>query len=149
MGSIGDKAEELFRQGYNCAQSVFGAAAEYLDMDFNSAVKVSSGFGGGMGRMREVCGALTGAFMAAGLKYGESVVPSHDSKTALYKKIQEIAAAFKAENGSIICRELLGLQGKDINPEPGKRTDEYYKKRPCVEMVRQAAELVKTYILEE
>lgn len=140
-----EKAMSLFKEGYNCSQSVIGAFAEELGMDFETAVKIASSFGGGMGRMREVCGAVSGMFMAAGLKCGYSSPTDVKSKTNHYKLIQDLAAEFKKSNGSIVCRELLGLEGKDNNYVPSARTNEYYKKRPCVELVGQAAEILENY----
>ncbi len=140
-----EKAMELFRQGYNCSQAVFGAFAEELGLDFETAVKISSSFGGGMGRMREVCGAVSGMFMAAGMKCGYSSPTDTASKTAHYKLIQDFAAEFRSQNGSIVCRELLGLEGSDNNYVPSERTKEYYKKRPCAELVGDAAEILEKY----
>lgn len=131
------KAVELFKSGYNCSQAVFGAFNEELGIDFDTAVKISSSFGGGMGRMREVCGALTGSFMALGMLEGGYDARDNKAKAEHYKNVQELAEKFRQQNGSIICRELLGL-GAD-NPVPELRTDGYYKKRPCVELVELAA----------
>ena len=103
-------------------------------MDAETAMKVSAGLGGGVGRMREVCGAVTGATLALGLKYGPD-------KTVVYPKVQELCAKFKAECGSIVCRELLAGSGATQGGAPEARTDAYYRKRPCAEMVRLAAEL--------
>lgn len=139
MSKHSDLAAELFTKGYNCAQAVFGAFAEDLGIDFNTAVKISSSFGGGMGRMREVCGALTGCFMAAGLKYGYTDIRNQNAKAEHYKLIQQIAENFKKANGSIICRELLGISDNN-SPIPSERTAEYYRKRPCIELVRCATE---------
>lgn len=140
-----EKAMELFKQGYNCSQAVFGAFSEELGLDFETAVKISSSFGGGMGRMREVCGAVSGMFMAAGMKLGYSSPTDTKSKTEHYKLIQTLAADFKIENGSIICRELLGLEGEDKHYVPSERTIEYYKKRPCAELVGEAAEILEKH----
>ena len=140
-----EKAMTLFKEGYNCSQAVFGAFAEELGLDFETAVKISSSFGGGMGRMREVCGAVSGMFMAAGIKWGYSSPTDNHAKTNHYKLIQDLAAEFKKKNGSIVCRELLGLEGKDNNYVPSARTDEYYKKRPCIELVGEAAEILEEY----
>lgn len=140
-----EQAMKLFKDGYNCSQAVFGAFADELGLDFETAVKISASFGGGMGRMREVCGAVSGMFMATGLKCGYSSPTDNRSKTEHYKLIQDLAAEFRAENGSIICRELLGLEGKDNNYVPSERTNEYYKKRPCAELVGQAAEILERY----
>jgi len=140
------KAAELFKQGYNCSQSVFGAFAEELGLDLETSLKISSSFGGGMGRLREVCGAVSGMFMVAGAKYGYSDPKDKAAKTEHYKRIGLLAKAFKDENHSIICRELLGLTSNEYNPIPDERTKEYYKKRPCVELVAFAARLMDEMI---
>jgi len=142
------KAKELFKQGYNCAQAVLLAFADELDIDNDTALKLSSSFGGGMGRLREVCGAVSGMFMVVGLKYG-SVNPSDaKAKAEHYKLIQELAAHFTEVNHSIICRDLLGLNIKIDNPVPETRCEQYYKKRPCVELVCDAAKILDSYIEE-
>lgn len=143
----GDKAKELFEKGYNCAQAVFGAFAEDLGIDFNFAVKLSSGFGGGMGRLREVCGAVSGMFLVLNMKYGYDDPKANEEKKALYKDIQALAEDFKKENGSIVCRELLGLSIKGADsPTPEARTEKYYKKRPCSELCKYAGDLVEEFI---
>lgn len=135
------KAVELFKSGYNCSQAVFGAYAEELGLSLDTALKISSSFGGGMGRLREVCGALTGAFMVLGMLEGDYEPRDNKSKAEHYKNVQELAEEFRSQNGSIICRELLGLAQKGAdNPVPELRTDGYYKKRPCVELVELAAQ---------
>lgn len=138
-------AKNLFLQGYNCSQAVFGAFAEELGMDRDTAMRLSSSFGGGMGRLREVCGAVSGMFMAAGMMYGCSDPSDRTAKTEHYKRIQELAAKFREENGSIICRELLGLNVKSESYVPEPRTSEYYKKRPCGELVACAARIFAEY----
>ncbi len=148
-GEKAERAKQLFRDGYNCSQAVLGAFCEELGMDFETAIKLSSSFGGGMGRMREVCGAVSGVFMAAGLKYGYSLPEDLEAKKEHYKLIQQMAEEFKEKNDSIICRELLGQQeGKENSHIPSERTKEYYKKRPCVELVGDAAEIFER-ILEK
>ena len=143
-----ERAMSLFKEGYNCSQSVFMAFCDEYNMDSEMASKISSSFGGGMGRLREVCGAVTGMFMVAGMIYGYSDPKDQTLKTEHYKRIQYLAKEFEEKNGSIICRELLGLgKGKD-NPVPELRTAEYYKKRPCVELVGMAAEIMDKYITE-
>ncbi len=133
-------AESLFNSGYNCAQAVLCAFADELGMDMQTARSIASSFGGGMGRMREVCGACSGMFMAAGLRYGGYDPDDHEAKTAHYALIQQLAAEFKDKNGgSIICRELLGLGSRNDGMVPEKRTEEYYKKRPCGKIVAEAA----------
>ncbi len=141
-----EKAKDLFQSGYNCAQSVFAAYAEELGMDFETALKVSSSFGAGMGRLREVCGTVSGMFMVVGLALGYSTNANKDKKTEHYKRIQYLAAEFEKMNGSIICRELLGLDHKKDSPTPSDRTTEYYKKRPCKELVGDACKILDKYL---
>ena len=141
----GDKAKELFEQGYNCSQAVFLAFEDLTGIDRETAAKLSAGFGGGIGRLREVCGAVTG--MTAVISYLTASTDPCDktAKAALYSKIQQAANEFKAENGSYICRELLaGPSADPHNPET--RTPEYYKKRPCSELCRCAAQIAEKYI---
>ncbi len=142
----GEKAKALFLEGYNCAQAVFGAFAEDFGLDFELAMKLSSGFGGGMGRLREVCGAVSGMFMVFDMKHGYTSPTDKESKMELYSHIQNLAKAFEDDNGSIICRELLGLSEKNSVPVPEDRTEKYYKKRPCAELVEFAADLVDNYM---
>ena len=142
----GEKAKALFLEGYNCAQAVFGAFAEDFGLDFELAMKLSSGFGGGMGRLREVCGAVSGMFMVFDMKHGYTSPTAKESKMELYSHIQNLAKDFEDDNGSIICRELLGLSEKNSVPVPEDRTEKYYKKRPCAELVEFAADLVDNYM---
>lgn len=139
-------AMELFEEGYNCAQSVFLAFEDMYEMDRKTALKLSSSFGAGMGRLREVCGSVSGMFMVAGMLYGYDDPKATDVKTAHYARIQELAADFEAQNRSIVCRELLGLNVKKQEPTPEARTEEYYKKRPCKELVGMAAEIMEQYV---
>jgi len=148
MSERSEKAKELFKSGYNCSQSVLGVFAEELGMNFETAMKISSSFGGGMGRMREVCGTVSGMFMACGLMFGPSDNSDPKAKGELYKKIQELAGRFKAQNGSIICRELLEGVTASNSPIPSERTADYYKKRPCVELVGDAVEIFEQYLKE-
>ncbi len=143
-----DKACELFAGGLNCAQSVFVAFTDVTGMDRDLAMRLSSSFGGGMGRMREVCGACSAMFMVAGVLYGPDESFSHEDKTQHYKRIQELAANFKEKHGTIICRELLKELSVTSTPEPEKRTEKYYKVRPCIRFVRTAAEMLDRYISE-
>ena len=142
MSEKGDKAEQLFKEGYNCSQAVIGAFADEIGMDFETAVRLASSFGGGMGRMREVCGTVSAIFMIAGLKMGYSDPKAPQEKKEHYARIMHLAEEFKQENGSIVCRELLGIDNNG-NPTPEARTASYYKKRPCAELVRQAAEIIE------
>lgn len=142
----GEIAEQNFRKGYNCSQSVFLAFRDLYDMDEVTAARLSSSFGGGMGRLREVCGAVSGMFLVAGILYGYETPGAQQAKAEHYKRIQELAKAYEDENGSIVCRELLGLSQKRQEPIPEKRTKEYYKKRPCPKLVRMAAAIMEEYI---
>lgn len=143
----GDKAKEYFLEGYNCAQAVALAYSDYLEMDKDAIARLISGFGGGMGRMREVCGAVSGAVFVMSMLYGYSNPKDNDTKMDLYSKIQKVGADFKNENGSIVCRELLELQKKGFDsPTPEARTGEYYKKRPCPELVKSSADLLEQFI---
>lgn len=141
-----EKAENLFLSGYNCAQSVFCAFSDELGMDFDTALKLSSSFGGGMGRLREVCGAVSSMFMIAGLKYGYTEPNNKEVKAEHYARIQQLAEKFKSKNKTIICRDLLGLDVEQDNPVPEDRTQEYYLKRPCKHLVGDAAEIIAEYI---
>ena len=142
------KAMDLFKEGFNCSQAVFLAFEDKYGVDREFALRLSSSFGGGMGRLREVCGAVSGMFMVAGALYGYSSPLDYEAKSNHYKRIQELANEFQNFNKSIVCRELLGLdKGKD-NHAPEKRTEEYYKKRPCGELVGIAAAIMENYINE-
>lgn len=142
------KAMELFKEGFNCSQSVFLAFEDKYQMDRKTALMLSSSFGGGMGRLREVCGAVSGMFMVAGVLYGYDDPKDYEAKKVHYERIQQLAKEYELRNGSIVCRQLLGLgEGKDV-PTPEKRTEEYYKKRPCAELVGMAAAIMEQYILE-
>lgn len=129
-------AESLFRGGMNCAQAVFCAYAEDFGMDRDTAAKVSCGLGGGVGRMREVCGTVTGASLVLGMRHG-------DDKSVTYPFVQDFCERFRAENGSIVCRELLAGTGAAQGGQPEARTEAYYKKRPCVELVKLAVRMLE------
>ena len=140
-------AGELFLGGCNCAQAVFLAFHDVTGMDRKVAAKLSSPFGGGMGRMREVCGAVSGMFMVLGCLYGyDETVEDDTQKRQLYKDVQALAAQFREECGSIICREILKNPASDPNPTP--RTAEFYAQRPCARMVMTAARLLDAFIAE-
>ena len=148
MSEKSEKAKELFKQGYNCSQAVLGVFCEELGLDFDTAMKIACSFGGGMGRMREVCGTCSAMFMIAGILYGLGESYTHEEKTEHYKRIQELAALFKEKHDTIICRELLKGLKVTNTPEPEKRTEQYYKVRPCIKFVRTAAEILDRYIAE-
>lgn len=140
------KAAELFLQGYNCAQAVVVAYSGLTGMDETFSAKIASSFGGGMGRLREVCGAVSGMFMVAGILYGYDNCDDEEKKKAHYTLIQELAEKFKEKNGSIICREILKNPPSD--PAPTPRTAEYYARRPCAKMVYDATQILEEYIQE-
>lgn len=147
MSAHSNLAKELFQKGYNCSQAVFAAFCDETGLDMETALKIASSFGGGMGRLREVCGAVSGMFMAAGMIYGYADPSDKKAKAEHYRLIQDLAGQFEKENGSIVCRELLGLSVKHDNPVPEDRSENYYKKRPCAELVEQAAMILDEYIL--
>ena len=135
-----EKARDLFRQGYNCSQSVFLAYNDLLGVESTLAATISGPLGGGMGRLREVCGAVSGMSLIAGFLAPCPDPAVRQAKAATYALVQEFAERFRAENGAIVCRELLGITtGAPLSPTPEARTENYYKKRPCPEIVREAA----------
>ena len=137
----GELAESLFKSGLNCSQSVAAAFSEEMNMDKELVERLTIGFGGGMGRMREVCGAVSG------MTFVLSAIYNDDDKSKIYERVQTVANEFKNENGSIVCRELLGLNIKGAdNPTPEARTTEYYKKRPCSQLVAMCADILDKYI---
>lgn len=132
-------AERYFREGYNCAQAVLLAFGDVTGLEDKTAARLASSFGGGLGRLREVCGAVSGASMVLGLCRGYSHPDDVQAKRAHYHLIQELARQFRAENGSIVCRELLSGVETVPGNNPEARTGAYYRKRPCPQLVRQAA----------
>jgi len=142
----GMKAAELFLGGYNCAQSVVVAFCDLTGLEADFAAKMASSFGGGMGRMREVCGAVSGMLMVAGLLYGYETPGDDVSKKAHYVRVQHLAGRFREAVGSIVCREILKNPPSDPNPSP--RTAEYYAQRPCARMVLLAGQILDEYIKE-
>ena len=146
MGERAERAYDNFKSGYNCAQAVFLAFCDKYSIDEEMAAKLASSFGGGMGRMREVCGAFSGMLLVNSLETGTADVSDRLAKAENYESVQRLAKRFKEENGSIICRELLGLTQKQESEEtavPSERTQAYYKKRPCAEIVKSAAEILE------
>lgn len=139
-----EKAKKLFENGYNCAQAVLCAFCDQTGMDEKTAYMLASSFGGGIGRMREVCGAVSGMAMVAGLLYGYTLDEEPSKKADHYALIQSLANKFREENGSIICRELLDTKPDTHIPE--ERTPQYYKKRPCSELVYCSAKIMQDYI---
>lgn len=144
-----NQARELFKQGYNCAQSVAITFADIVNLESELIRKISLPFGGGFGRQREVCGTVSGAGIIIGA-LTDANPDTHSAKADAYVKVQTFSQRFRQENGSIICRELLALvPNVDANPEPAQRTAEYYKRRPCVEYVACSTRLIAQMINNE
>lgn len=144
-----ERARAYFLEGYNCSQAVALAFAEEVGLPTETLAKLASSFGGGIGRMREVCGAVSGMCLIVGLLYGYDDPKATTEKSAHYARIQQLAADFKAELGvdTILCRELLGgADGRNTEPTPAARTASYYKKRPCADMVAAAAKVTAAYL---
>ncbi len=137
-------AVENFMKGYNCSQSVVVSFCDVTGLTPEFAARMSSSFGGGMGRMREVCGAVSGMLLVAGLLYGYATPGDDASKKAHYALVQELAGKFRERENSIVCREILKNPPSDPNPTP--RTAEFYKKRPCARLVALAAGILDDYI---
>ena len=138
-----ERAKELFRQGFNCSQAVVAACADIYGMDEQTALRVAASFGGGIGRMRQTCGAACGMFLLAGLVNGSPIPGDAEGKKNNYTYVQQLANKFQDENGSLICAELLGIAPRPQEPTPEARTEAYYQKRPCADMVASA---VKIYL---
>ena len=144
------KAVELFKSGYNCSQSVVAAFADMYGFTQEQALRMGASFGGGIGRMRETCGAACGMFLVAGLETGATEATDREGKAANYAVVQELAAEFKKRNGSLICGELLGLKKKElVSNVPEERTAQYYSKRPCAKMVEEAARILSLIHISE
>ena len=142
-----EKAVALFKEGFNCSQSVVAAFADMYDFTPEQALKMSASFGGGIGRMRETCGAACGLFLLAGLETGATEGADRDGKAANYKLVQELAEEFKQRNGALKCADLLGLSKKEpVVSTPEARTAQYYAKRPCAKMVEEAARIWCEYL---
>ncbi|MBO4228763.1 MAG: C_GCAxxG_C_C family protein [Clostridia bacterium] len=141
-----EQASRLFREGYNCSQSVVLAFADLLPVSPEHAAKLASSFGGGMGRLREVCGAVSGMLIVAGLLYGYGTPERGSVKQTHYERVQDLALAFEKSHGSLVCRELLGLKGRHDTPAPAPRTAEFYQKRPCERLICDAAGILEAYL---
>lgn len=148
VGAKGQRAYELFLQGYNCAQSVVGAFADEMGLPLETAMRVASGFGGGIGRLRETCGTVSGMVLVAGMLRGYGAPETGARKTQTYAMVQELCARFRAANGTIVCRELLGLSAPEGTPQAEARTPEYYQKRPCPRLAAEAADILAAYLAE-
>ena len=142
-----ERARELFLSGYNCSQSVFMALADLYDVPEQQAARLSASFGGGVGRLREMCGACSAMALLEGLQSGATEAEDAAGKQANYKNVQALVQRFAEQNGSYICRELLQLR-KDAPtpPTPDERTAEYYKSRPCAAKVESAARIFANYL---
>ena len=136
-----EKARDLFVQGYNCSQAVVGAFCDVTGLGLETSLKVSSSFGAGMGKMRSVCGAVTGMFIVAGLLWGNTECDTA-SKEKHYTLIQQMSQRFKDEHDTIVCMELLKILKTDTAPKPDERTEDYYKARPCARFVECACDII-------
>ena len=146
------RAVDYFMQGYGCCQSVVAAFSDLYGMDEEMALKVGAGFGGGVGRLRMMCGAVSGLVVLAGLDCGETDGSNREGKSACYKVVQDLLEQFKQDNGSIICAAILGLQGHEkavSTYEASPRTAEYYKTRPCAAKVESAARIFANYLRQK
>jgi len=145
----GKQARDNFNSGYNCSQSVLLAYEDYLKekgLDHKTVLRMASPLGGGISRLREVCGAVSALCLLIGLTDGYDT-PDDEKKKALYSKVQKLVMDFQERRGSIICRELLGLEQKHDQPTPSKRTKEYYAERPCADLCATAATIFeKNYL---
>ena len=146
MSNRTQKAKELFLQGYTCSQAVLMAFAEDVGLEESVAAKLSCGFGGGMGGLRNVCGAVTGMFMAANMMYGFETPEDADHKTRHYATIRELATSFSNEYDTLICKELLASLPGKLSENPSLRDDEYYKVRPCALYVEKAVTILESYM---
>ena len=141
------RAVELFKSGFNCSQSVVAAFAPLYGYTQEQALRMSASFGGGIGRMRQTCGAACGLFLVAGLETGSTDPTDREGKAANYALVQQLGEQFKAANGSLICADLLGLnKAADTPPTPEARTEQYYAKRPCSQIVEEAARIWADYL---
>lgn len=143
-----EKAKELFKTGYNCAQSVVGAYSDLFGMSSEDAMRAAEGFGGGMGRQRLTCGAVSGMAMLAGLKYSKAAAGDIENRTLIYETVRDMTNAFKQQNNTIMCGDLLGIdRNSNEGARPDKRTEEYYKKRPCLGCIENCAEIIERILL--
>lgn len=144
------RAVDNFMQGYGCCQSVVAAFADLYDLDDTMAKRIAAGFGGGVGRMRMMCGAVSGIVILAGLDRGQIDGADRNGKSMCYKVVQELLDEFKVQNGSVVCAELLGLKGHEKAQSSyvaSPRTAEYYKTRPCAAKVESAARIFAKYLM--
>lgn len=147
MNSRVEQAVATFEEGFTCAQAVFSTYADLFGMDREMALKLSSPMGGGIGRMREVCGVVSAMAMLAGLKEGNTDPSDERGKEQIYQLTRQMAGKFKEEHKTIICRELLGIQGMEKSAKPSQRTEEYYRTRPCSRLVATASRIIEETLL--
>lgn len=141
-------AMDYFREGYNCCQSLVLAFSDLTDMDEKTLLRLASSFGGGLARKREVCGAVSGMAIIAGILYGYDSAETGEIKAQHYGRIQQLAGQFEKEYGSIICRILLKDENVSTSPIPTERTEEFYRTRPCLNIIGNMAEILENYIKE-
>lgn len=141
-----EQAMQYFLQGYNCSQSVVLAFSDLLTLDRETLCRMSCSFGGGMGRMRETCGAVSGMMLVAGLLYGYPDTGLGGEKTTHYARVQELARRFEEETGSLSCRRLLGIDRQHDDPTPTARTEDFYRKRPCKNLIGMSARILEDYL---
>ncbi len=146
MSIRGRKAADFFRQGYNCAQAVVLAFGDELKLDQQTLAKLASSFGGGMGRLREVCGAVSGMFLMYGLLEGYDNPADYEGKKEQYRAVQEMAEVFKEKHGSITCSDILKKPSGPEDYRPEERTELYYESRPCEQCVYDAAEILEIFL---
>lgn len=149
MKSRVEEAVRTFESGYTCAQSVFVTYADLFGLDRETALKLTSPMGGGIGRMREVCGAVSSMALLAGLKEGNTDPDNEQGKERIYLLTRQLADQFKERHGTIICRELLRMEGMEESAKPSERTEEYYRTRPCSRLVATAAKIIEEILLED
>lgn len=148
-GTRVQNAVRLFESGYNCAQSVFAVYADLFGMDMQTALKLSSAMGAGVGRMREVCGVVSSMAMLAGLKEGNADPEDEEAKAHIYGLVRLMSAEFRKQHGTIICRELLGIDGMEESAKPSVRTPEFYASRPCRKLIAHGAEIIEEILLTQ
>jgi C_GCAxxG_C_C family probable redox protein len=143
-------AKEHFKNGYNCSQAVIAAYADVFGVDKETALRVAEGFGGGMGRMRGTCGAVTAMYMLAGLKHSKSQPKDLETRQKVYQLVQDMAKEFERMNGSTVCGDLLGVnKPKDTGAKPTPRDSEFFRKRPCIGCIEDAASIVEQYLIDK
>lgn len=149
MKSRVEEAVQNFESGFNCAQSVFATYADLFGMDRETALKLSCPMGGGVGRMREICGTVSSMALLLGLKEGNTDPGDEDAKEKLYALVRKMSDRFQEENGTIICRELLGIREREESARPEARTAQYYASRPCARLVACASKIIEEMLLED